>query len=142
MREKDTSGVLARRATLIAAATLAGIAYGLYALPEPVSWAKLAAIAGIGTLVGSMLALVLIERKAADAPLLGLAAILLIVTTRALPYDQPEWLDAVRGVGVIAFALLVARSTPRNGTKRRSWLLVITGVALGLVTGLVVLALQ
>lgn len=142
MREKDTSGVLARRATLIAAATLAGIAYGLYALPEPVSWAKLAAIAGIGTLVGSMLALVLIERKAADAPLLGLAAILLIVTSRALPYDQPEWLDTVRAVGTIACALLLIRTQPRNGARRHSLLLAIVGVAIGLVTGLLVLALR
>lgn len=140
--KKEASRVSARRAAVIAAGTVAGIAYGLYAVPEPVSWPKLAAIAGIGTLVGSLLAVAFIERKPEDAPLIGVVAILLILTTRALPYDQPEWLEAVRAVGIIVCALLMIRTLPRNGERRRSLLLTTMGVAIGLVTGLLVLALR
>ncbi len=142
MQQEQASRVSARRAAVIAAATVAGLAYGVFAVPEPVSWAKLAAIAGIGTLVGSLFALAFIDRKPKDTPLLGVVAILLIVTTRALPYDQPEWLDTVRAVGTIACALLLIRTQPRNGARRHSLLLAIVGVAIGLVTGLLVLALR
>ncbi|MFS8606701.1 MAG: hypothetical protein LOD94_01695 [Gammaproteobacteria bacterium] len=140
MKEKETSRALALRIAIVAAATLAALAYGRYGVPEPVSWETLLAIASIGVLAGVLAAALLVERRNLDVPKAGVCALLLIVATRALPYEQPAWLDAVRAGAVIACALLVIFASSTREARRGPLLLTIAGLALGVATGLVLLA--
>jgi len=140
MKNRETSQALALRAGIVAAATLAALAYGRYGVPEPVSWETLLAIASIGVLAGVLVVALVVERKNIDIPKIGVGAILLIVATRALPYEQPAWLDAVKAGAVFACALLVIFTSTKREARRGPLLLTIAGVALGIATGLLLLA--